>query len=261
LKNEGGLNIETLSRIIQSGGCALKLKERSKLPCLFLIGGDHSKLQSIAPLYIWWQFQLSSIQIFHSNFDESWWEFPYARGNIQSTFMNSHQLSCNSCSRLIGAWELRKLSCKLSLLNSHQLSCNSCSRLTRAWELRKLSCKLSLLNSYSRLTKSFKASCMPAKVRDKLSLQFVIGKISGWWGQTNSNCLTLNQFTQTFLTNPSKLRIYLCKIPTVITAFSTEDFTAKVLRVKAACISCHGRIRIWITTQISFVECLADSWC
>jgi hypothetical protein len=232
LKNEGGLNIETLSRIIQSGGCALKLKERSKLPCLFLIGGDHSKLQSIAPLYIWWQFQLSSIQIFHSNFDESWWEFPYARGNIQSTFMNSHQLSCNSCSRLIGAWELRKLSCKLSLLNS-----------------------------YSRLTKSFKASCMPAKVRDKLSLQFVIGKISGWWGQTNSNCLTLNQFTQTFLTNPSKLRIYLCKIPTVITAFSTEDFTAKVLRVKAACISCHGRIRIWISTQISFVECLADSWC
>jgi hypothetical protein len=30
-------------------------------------------------------------------------------------------------------------------------------------------------------------------------------------------CLTLRQFPQTFLTNPSKLRIYLCKIPTVIT--------------------------------------------
>ena len=32
-----------------------------------------------------------------------------------------------------------------------QLSCNSCSRLTRAWELRKLSCKLSLLNSHATL--------------------------------------------------------------------------------------------------------------
>jgi hypothetical protein len=27
----------------------------------------------------------------------------------------------------------------------------------------------------------------------------------------------LSQFARTFLTNPSKLRIYLCKIPTVIT--------------------------------------------
>ena len=44
-----------------------------------------------------------------------------------------------------------QLSCKLSLLNSHQLSCNSCSRLTGAWELRKLSCKLSLLNSHPEL--------------------------------------------------------------------------------------------------------------
>jgi hypothetical protein len=49
------------------------------------------------------------------------------------------QLSCNSCSRLTGAWELRKLTHKLSLLNSHQLSCNSCSRLNGSWELRKLS--------------------------------------------------------------------------------------------------------------------------
>jgi hypothetical protein len=107
----------------------------------------------------------------------------------------SSQLSCNSCSRLTGASELKKLSCTLayrlsstlvlvwlghescktlmqtlasqfsstlvlvwpgheSWKNSHtptlasQLSCNSCSRLTRAWELRKLSCKLSLLNSH-----------------------------------------------------------------------------------------------------------------
>jgi hypothetical protein len=72
------------------------------------------------------------------------------------------QLSCNSCSSLTGVWELRELSCKLSLLNSRQLSCNSCSRLTEAWELRKLSCKLSLLNSHqlscnscSRLTRAW----------------------------------------------------------------------------------------------------------
>jgi hypothetical protein len=32
-----------------------------------------------------------------------------------------------------------------------QLSCNFCSRLTRAWELRKLWCKLSLLNSHATL--------------------------------------------------------------------------------------------------------------
>ena len=32
-----------------------------------------------------------------------------------------------------------------------------------------------------------------------------------------SQCLTLSQFPQTFLTNPSKLRIYMCKMPTVIT--------------------------------------------
>jgi hypothetical protein len=29
--------------------------------------------------------------------------------------------------------------------------------------------------------------------------------------------VTQSEFPQTFLTNPSKLRIYLCKIPTVIT--------------------------------------------
>ena len=32
-----------------------------------------------------------------------------------------------------------------------------------------------------------------------------------------TQCLTLSQFPQTFLTNPSKLRTYLCKIPTTIT--------------------------------------------
>jgi hypothetical protein len=122
------------------------------------------------------------------------WENSHANSRF-STLINSHQLSCNSCSRLTGAWELRKLSCKLllinshatlvlvwpghenwgklscklSLLNSHQLSCNSCSRLTGARESRKLSCKLPLLNSHqlscnscSRLTGTWelrKLSC------------------------------------------------------------------------------------------------------
>jgi hypothetical protein len=84
--------------------------------------------------------------------------------------VNSHQLSCNSCSRLTGVWELRKLSCKLSLLNSHQLSCNSYSRLTGAWELRKLSCKLSLLNSYLIQTLIYLIFYVPRLKRNKRSL-------------------------------------------------------------------------------------------
>jgi hypothetical protein len=89
-----------------------------------------------------------------SNFNELMRVFAIARGNFQSTLMQllfsfdrgfrvektlmhtlASQLSCNSCSRLTRAWELRKL------------SCNSCSRLTGAWELRKLS----LLNSHATL--------------------------------------------------------------------------------------------------------------
>jgi hypothetical protein len=112
--------------------------------------------------------------------------FCYARGNIQhlsstpieKTLMQTLacQHSCNSCSRLTGTCELRKLSCKLSLLNSHQLlfsfdrdmrvektlmqtlacqhSCNSCSRLTGTCKLRKLSCRLSLADSH-QLSLSF----------------------------------------------------------------------------------------------------------
>jgi hypothetical protein len=40
---------------------------------------------------------------------------------VEKTLMRTlaSQLSCNSCSRLTGSWELRKFSCKLSLLNSH----------------------------------------------------------------------------------------------------------------------------------------------
>ena len=34
---------------------------------------------------------------------------------------------------------------------------------------------------------------------------------------TDTGYAIVSQFPQTFLTNPSKLRIYLCEIPTVIT--------------------------------------------
>ena len=42
-------------------------------------------------------------------------------------------------------------------------------------------------------------------------------KLSEMFEGTDSKCLTTNQFPQTFLTNLLKLRIYLYKIPTVIT--------------------------------------------
>jgi hypothetical protein len=89
---------------------------------------------------------------------------------MQLSLLNSHQLSCNSCSRLTGAWELRKLSCKLSLLNSHQLSCHSCSRLNGAWESRKLSCKLSLLNSDANSRFSTLMQTLASQLSCKLSL-------------------------------------------------------------------------------------------
>jgi hypothetical protein len=83
-------------------------------------------------------------------------------------------ISCNSCSLLTWAWELRKLSCKLSLLNSHAtlvlvrlgyeswVNSHANSRfstlmqllfsfLTGTWDLRKLLCKLSLLNAHATL--------------------------------------------------------------------------------------------------------------
>ena len=51
-------------------------------------------------------------------------------------------------------------------------------------------------------------------VREQLNV--VIDKISVSFFSYKLLCLTQTQFPQTFLTNPSKLRIYLCKIPTVI---------------------------------------------
>ncbi len=67
--------------------------------------------------------------------------------------VRSLQLSCNSCSCLTRARELRKLSCKLSLVNSHQLLSTLMQLLfSFDWdtlELKKLSCKLSLANSHA----------------------------------------------------------------------------------------------------------------
>ena len=51
-------------------------------------------------------------------------------------------------------------------------------------------------------------------VREQLNV--AIDKISVSFFSYKLLCLTLNQFPQTFLTNPSKLRIYLWKIPTMI---------------------------------------------
>jgi hypothetical protein len=59
------------------------------------------------------------------------------------------QLSCNSCSRLIKQWKLRKLSCKLSLVNSHAtlvLVWPGFSWRESWWELRSDSLHESFLN-------------------------------------------------------------------------------------------------------------------
>jgi hypothetical protein len=52
-----------------------------------------------------------------SNFNELMRVFKLMR--VFAIAVISSQLSCNSCSRLTWAWELRKIWCKLSLLNSH----------------------------------------------------------------------------------------------------------------------------------------------
>ncbi len=68
---------------------------------------------------------------------------------MQTLLRNSHQLSCNSCSRLTGSRELRKLStvsCKLSLLNSHAIMLVPVWSGNESWENSMHA--LSLLNSY-----------------------------------------------------------------------------------------------------------------
>jgi hypothetical protein len=75
---------------------------------------------------------------------------------VEKTLMQTlaSQLSCNSCSHLTGPWELRELSCKLSLLNSHQLSCNSYSLSPghESWENSHANSRFStLVNSHATL--------------------------------------------------------------------------------------------------------------
>jgi hypothetical protein len=134
----------------------------------------------------WFKFWLS---VFQSK-SGTLMQLSFNRGTrVEKTLMQTltSQLSCNSCSRLTGAQELRKLSCKLSLLNSHQLSCNSCSRLTGARELKKLSYKLSLLNSHqlscnscSRLTGTRELKKLSANSRFS-TLTFVWPRIYDTW--------------------------------------------------------------------------------
>ena len=77
--------------------------------------------------------------------------FSFDRGTrVEKTLMQTlaSQLSCNSCSRLTGARELRKLSCKLSLLDSYQLSCEKTLMQTLASQLS--STLMQLLFSFDR---------------------------------------------------------------------------------------------------------------
>ena len=72
---------------------------------------------------------------------------------VEKTLM---QTSCFSDSTLMQTLA-SQISCKLSLLNSHQLSCNSCSRLTVLRELRNSHANSrfsTLINSCSRLTRA-----------------------------------------------------------------------------------------------------------
>ena len=67
------------------------------------------------------------------------WENSHANSHLP-TLINSHATLVLDW--LHGTRELRKLSCERSLANSNQLSCNSCSRLTGTRELRKVWSKI-----------------------------------------------------------------------------------------------------------------------
>jgi hypothetical protein len=115
----------------------------------------HATLSSFK---FWWELMrvFATRAVISTQLSSTLMQLLFLFGSGHESWENFHANSrlptlINSCSPLTGAWELRKLSCKLSLLNSHQLSCNTCSRLTGAWELRKLSCKLLLLNSHASL--------------------------------------------------------------------------------------------------------------
>ena len=185
------LSCNSCSRL--TGTCELR-----KLSCKLLLINSHATLVLVWPGHASWENShtnscLSTLMQLLFSFDRDM--------RVEKTIMQTlaYQLSCNSCSRLTGTCELRKLSYKLLLLNSHatlvlvwqghaswenshvnsclstlmqllfsfdrdmrvektliqtlayQLSCNSCSRLTGTWELRKLSYKLLLINSHATL--------------------------------------------------------------------------------------------------------------
>ena len=185
------LSCNSCSRL--TGTCELR-----KLSYNLLLLNSHATLVLVWPGHASWENShvnscLSTLMQLLFSFDRDM--------RVEKTLIQTlaYQLSCNSCSRLTGTCELRKLSCKLLLINSHatlvlvwpghaswenshtnsclstlmqllfsfdrdmrvektliqtlasQLSCNSCSRLTGTCELRKLSCKLLLINSHATL--------------------------------------------------------------------------------------------------------------
>jgi hypothetical protein len=106
---------------------------------------------------------------------------------MQLSLLNSHQLSCHSCSRLTWAWELRKLSCNSrfsTLINSratlvlvwpgHESRENSHanSRFSTLMQTltSQLSCKLSLLNSHANSRFSTLMQTLASQLSCNLSL-------------------------------------------------------------------------------------------
>ena len=150
---------------------------------------------------------------------------------VEKTLMQTLacQLSCNSCSRLTGTRELRKLSCKLSLVNSHQLS----------WKLslvnsHQLSWKLSLVNSHQL---SWKLSLVNShQLSWKLSL-------------VNSHQLSCNSCSR--LTGTRELRKLSCKLSlvnshaTLVPVLVVDTRTEKTLVQTHACqLSCNSCSRL-----------------
>jgi hypothetical protein len=122
-KSHANSRFSTLMQLLFSFDRGPGARELRKLSCKLSLLNSHATLVLVWPGHESWEKS-------HANSRFSTLVqllFSFDRGTrVEKTLMQTlaSQLSCNSCSRLTGAWELRKLSRKLSLLNSH-------SRLTR----------------------------------------------------------------------------------------------------------------------------------
>ncbi len=132
---------------------------------------------------------------------------------VEKTLLQT--LACqllSTLTQLLLSYDL-KLTCKLSLLNSHQLSCNSCSRLTGTRELRKLFMRtlasqrsltlMQLLFSFDRDTRAEK------KLTCKLSFANS-HQLSCKLSLVNSDQLSCNSCSR--LTRTRELRKLSCKL-------------------------------------------------